>query len=137
MAEALLKLFDVSVSFDGFRALDGVSLSVPPQGVRVLIGPNGVGKSTLCDLIIGKVRASGGRVRYRGRGRDITRTPEYRIVRGGILRKFQAPGVLGRLSVYDNLAVAAKEKRGGGTGSARRSVRGSGLESTRCSRWSA
>ena len=108
--ETLLELSDVSVSFDGFRALDGVSMRVAPQGVRVLIGPNGAGKSTLCDLIIGKVRSSGGRVRYRGR--DITRTPEYRIVRRGILRKFQAPGVLGRLSVYDNLAVAAKEQKG-------------------------
>lgn len=106
MPDALLELKDVSVSFDGFKALSDVRFSVAPQSIKVLIGPNGAGKSTLCDCVIGKVRADTGNVFYKGR--DITRLPEYEIVRQGICRKFQAPGVLDRLSVYENLAVAVK-----------------------------
>ncbi len=106
MPEPLLELQNVTVRFGGFRALDEVSFSVAPHSVRVLIGPNGAGKSTLCDVIIGKVRAQRGRVFYKGK--DISRAPEYKTVRGGICRKFQAPGILECLSVYDNLAVAVK-----------------------------
>lgn len=108
-SEALLELRDVSVSFDGFRALDAVNFSVAPRSLKVLIGPNGAGKSTLCDCVIGKVRAESGGVFYKGQ--DITRTPDYKIAQRGVLRKFQAPGVLGRLSVHDNLAVAVKEAK--------------------------
>lgn len=110
MPEILLELQDVTVSFDGFKALDNVSFSVAPKCIKVLIGPNGAGKSTLCDCIIGKVRAKAGKVFYKGR--DVTRLPEYKLVRLGICRKFQAPGVLERLSVYDNLAVAVRQQKG-------------------------
>lgn len=106
MPEPLLELRDVMVRFSGFRALDVVSFSVAPHTVRVLISPTKAGKSTLCDVIIGKVRAQRGRVFYKGK--DIFRAPKYKIVRGGICREFQAPGILERLSVYDNLAVAVK-----------------------------
>ncbi len=110
MVVTLLSLEEVTVSFDGFRALDNLTLHVPKGSVRVLIGPNGAGKSTLLDTIIGKVRPSHGRVVYAGR--DITQLPEHRIAQLGIRRKFQTPGVLESLSVYDNLAVAVRRAKG-------------------------
>ncbi len=66
MNETLLSVENVTVSFDGFKALDGMSLQLMPKQVRVLIGPNGAGKSTLLDTIIGRVRASSGRVMFKG-----------------------------------------------------------------------
>lgn len=102
----LLEVDEVTVDFEGFKALDALSLTLMPKTVRVLIGPNGAGKSTLLDAIIGRVRPSKGRIIFKGN--DITRVPEYRIVRNGICRKFQAPGVLGNLTVYDNLTLAAR-----------------------------
>lgn len=110
MSTALLEVRDLTVSFDGFKALDGFNLSLQPASVRVLIGPNGAGKSTLCDAIIGRVRATGGRIAFRGR--DITRRREHEIVRLGICRKFQTPGVLDGLTVWENLALAARQRRG-------------------------
>lgn len=110
MAAALLKVENVTVSFEGFKALDGVSLSMESNSVRVVIGPNGAGKSTLMDTIIGRVRPVSGRVMFKGA--DITRLPEYEIVRRGICRKFQAPGILESLSIEDNLTLAAKRRRG-------------------------
>jgi urea transport system ATP-binding protein len=110
MAGPLLSLEAITVSFDGFKALDDLTFRIPAGGVRVLIGPNGAGKSTLLDTIIGKVRPAHGRVVYEGR--DITRLPEHRIARLGIRRKFQTPGVLEGLSVYDNIAVAARRDQG-------------------------
>jgi urea transport system ATP-binding protein len=109
MAEPLLELHAVHVAFDGFRALDGISLEVFPRSARVIIGPNGAGKSTLLDTVIGRTRATRGRVVFRGQ--DITRLPEHRIVRAGICRKFQTPGVLEQLSVADNLAIAARRNK--------------------------
>jgi len=110
MSAALLEVDNITVSFEGFKALDGFSLKLQPASVRVLIGPNGAGKSTLCDAIIGRVRTCGGRIGFRGR--DITRRREHAIVRQGICRKFQTPGVLDNLSVHDNLALAARRHRG-------------------------
>lgn len=109
MTEQLLRVENLTVSFDGFKAVDGMNLSIQPNQVRVLIGPNGAGKSTLLDAIIGHVRPSGGRVILRGE--DITHLPEYKIVRKGICRKFQAPGVLEGLTVWENLAVAGRTRR--------------------------
>ena len=109
MAAPLLHLDDVVVDFDGFKAIDHLTFTVMPQTVRVLIGPNGAGKSTLLDTVIGKIRPAAGRVIYRGQ--DITKVPEHKIAQLGILRKFQAPGVLEGLSVLDNLAVAARKNR--------------------------
>ncbi|MDE3178574.1 MAG: urea ABC transporter ATP-binding protein UrtD [Acidobacteriota bacterium] len=110
MNAPLLHVEEITVDFNGFKALDGLSLTLMPKTVRVLIGPNGAGKSTLLDAIIGRVRPSKGRILFKGN--DITRVPEYRIVRNGICRKFQAPGVLGTLSVYDNLVLAARHRLG-------------------------
>jgi urea transport system ATP-binding protein len=107
--EPLLELRDVTVDFDGFKALNNLSFSVQPNTIKVLIGPNGAGKSTLCDCVIGKVRASRGAVYYKGR--DITHLTEHKITQAGICRKFQAPGVLENLSVFDNLVVAVRQQR--------------------------
>ena len=110
MKEALLSVENVTVSFDGFKALDGMSLQLMPKQVRVLIGPNGAGKSTLLDTIIGRVRASSGRVIFKGE--DITHLAEHQIVRKGICRKFQAPGILESLTVSENLVLASRQNRG-------------------------
>jgi len=109
MATPLLSVENVTVSFDGFNALDDMSLTLMPTSVRVLIGPNGAGKSTLLDAIIGHVAATKGRVLFKGE--DITGVDEYKIVRKGICRKFQAPGILESLTVADNLALAARRHR--------------------------
>ncbi len=109
MTEALLDVEDLTVSFDGFKALDGMRLHLQPASVRVLIGPNGAGKSTLCDAIIGRVRAASGKVVFKGK--NITSLPEYQIVRKGICRKFQTPGVLENLTVEENLALSARSRR--------------------------
>jgi urea transport system ATP-binding protein len=109
MQSALLSVEKVTVSFDGFNALTEMSLELQPQSIRVLIGPNGAGKSTLLDTIIGHVKPTKGRVIFKGE--DITRLDEYKIVRKGICRKFQAPGILESLTVSDNLALAARRHR--------------------------
>jgi urea transport system ATP-binding protein len=108
-AVPLLDVEDVTVSYDGFKALDGVSLAVMPGTIQVLVGPNGAGKSTLLDTIIGRVRPTSGRIRFKGE--DLRALPEHQIVRRGICRKFQTPGVLEALSIEDNLALAAKRDR--------------------------
>lgn len=103
----LLQVEDVTVDFDGFKALTNVSLVLEPGQLRVLIGPNGAGKSTLCDTIIGRVRPTAGRILFKGE--IITHLPEQDIVRRGICRKFQTPGVLPTLTVMQNLLVAARK----------------------------
>ncbi|MFZ1890052.1 MAG: urea ABC transporter ATP-binding protein UrtD [Candidatus Binataceae bacterium] len=110
MPDSLLQVENLTVSFEGFKALDDVSLSVMPSTVQVVIGPNGAGKSTLMDAIIGRVRPVSGRVIFKGA--DITRLPEYEVVRRGICRKFQTPGILPTLTVEENVIVAAKRNRG-------------------------
>ena len=109
MSVPLLHAENLTVSFEGFKALDGMSLEIMPRQLRVLIGPNGAGKSTLLDTIIGRVRPTSGRVIFKGR--DITHLAEYQIVRRGICRKFQAPGILENLTVFENLALAARRNR--------------------------
>jgi len=105
----LLMLENVTVDFDGFKALTNVSLSLSPGTLRILIGPNGAGKSTLCDTIIGRVRPTAGRIIFKDA--DITNLAEQQIVRRGICRKFQTPGVLPTLTVMENLLVSARKNR--------------------------
>jgi urea transport system ATP-binding protein len=105
----LLRIEHVTVDFDGFKALNDLDLTLEAGSLTVVIGPNGAGKSTMCDTVIGRVRASEGRVLFRGE--DITRVAEHRIVGKGICRKFQTPGVLVGLSVFDNLLIAAANDR--------------------------
>ena len=109
-ADILLDVQGITVSFDGFKAIQNLSLQVPRGSLRVLIGPNGAGKSTLLDTIIGKVRPVSGDIRYLGQ--SLVRLPEYRIANLGVCRKFQAPGVLDGLSVEGNLMVAARRGKG-------------------------
>src|SRR6476660_1841184 len=104
--ETLLDVRDITVSFDGFKAITNLSLSVPKGSLRVLIGPNGAGKSTLLDTIIGKVRPDTGDIRFGGQ--VISKLPEHRIAGLGICRKFQAPGVLEGLTVRENLLLTAR-----------------------------
>lgn len=105
----MLRLENVTVDFDGFKAINDLSLSIPSGSMTVVIGPNGAGKSTMCDTIIGRVRPTAGRVLFHGE--EIQRELEHRIVGKGICRKFQTPGVLINLSVIDNLAIAAMADR--------------------------
>lgn len=109
MNQPLLSVENLTVSFDGFKAIDGMNLSLMPTSVRVLIGPNGAGKSTMLDAIIGHVRPAAGKVVFQGH--EITHLHEYKIVRRGICRKFQTPGVLENLTVVENLVLSARRHR--------------------------
>ena len=101
----LLYLDGVSVSFDGFKALNGLSLTMMPGEMRAVIGPNGAGKTTMMDVITGKTRPDSGRV-VLGRDVDLTRLDEPAIAALGIGRKFQKPTVFEPHSVWDNLLLA-------------------------------
>jgi urea transport system ATP-binding protein len=105
----ILMMENVTVDFDGFKALTNVNLELTPGALRILIGPNGAGKSTLCDTIIGRVRPTSGKITFKDK--DITSLPEQEIVRRGICRKFQTPGVLPTLTVIENLLVAGRKDR--------------------------
>jgi urea transport system ATP-binding protein len=105
----LLSVENVTVSFDGFKALNDLSFRLAAGACHVLVGPNGAGKSTLLDTIIGRVRPTTGRVMFKGE--DLAAVPEYAIVRRGICRKFQTPGVLDALTIEENLRVAVKHNR--------------------------
>jgi len=106
----LLYLDAVSVSFDGFRALNALSLLLAPGEMRAIIGPNGAGKTTMMDVITGKTRPDTGTVEFRGE-HDLTKLDEPTIARLGIGRKFQKPTVFEQLSVRDNLLLSLKGKR--------------------------
>ncbi|HMN82098.1 MAG TPA: urea ABC transporter ATP-binding protein UrtD [Burkholderiaceae bacterium] len=106
----VLSVEDLTVSFDGFKAIDGLNLYVDQGELRVIIGPNGAGKTTLLDLICGRTRASAGRIRFRDQ--EMTRLPEHQIVRRGIGRKFQTPSIYENLSVFANLEVSFPRGRG-------------------------
>src|ERR1700710_2285556 len=105
----ILMMENVTVDFDGFKALTNVNLELSPGTLRILIGPNGAGKSTLCDTIIGRVRPTSGRIIFKDQ--EITALPEQEIVRRGICRKSQTPGVLPTLTVIENLLVAGRKDR--------------------------
>lgn len=106
----LLAVEGLTVSFDGFKAVDDVSLYVDPGEVRVIIGPNGAGKTTLLDLISGKTRASSGTIDFKGI--ELTHLKEHQIVREGLARKFQTPSIYEDLTVYQNLEVSFPRGRG-------------------------
>ena len=109
MSRPGLYLDGVSVVFDGFRALNNLSLIVDPGELRAIIGPNGAGKTTMMDVITGKTRPSAGTVRFGDR--DLTRMDEARIANLGIGRKFQKPTVFDALTVFENLELALKAPR--------------------------
>ena len=103
----ILYLDGVTVSFDGFKALDSLSLIVEPGELRCIIGPNGAGKTTMMDVITGKTRPDSGEALF-GNHNDLTRLSEPEIARAGIGRKFQKPTVFRNHTVLDNLDVALK-----------------------------
>src|ERR687883_950247 len=108
---ALLYLDGVSVSFDGFRALNSLSLVMDPGEMRAIIGPNGAGKTTMMDVITGKTRPDEGDVVFQG-AHDLTKLDEAAIATLGIGRKFQKPTVFESHTVEDNLLLALKDERG-------------------------
>jgi urea transport system ATP-binding protein len=103
----ILYVEGVTVSFDGFRALDDLSFSIDKGELRCVIGPNGAGKTTMMDVITGKTRADVGTV-FLGQTIDLTQRNEYEIARLGIGRKFQKPSVFENHSVFENLELAVK-----------------------------
>jgi urea transport system ATP-binding protein len=102
-----LYLDDISVSFDGFRALNKLSLAINTGELRCIIGPNGAGKTTMMDVITGKTRPDLGTV-YFGQTIDLLKLREAEVVEAGIGRKFQKPTVFENMSVQDNLELALK-----------------------------
>ncbi len=108
---AQLYLDGVTRSFDGFKAINGLSLAVQQGELRAVIGPNGAGKTTMMDIITGKTRPDGGTVLWNGTT-DLTRLDEARVARLGIGRKFQKPTVFETHTVEDNLRLALKAPRG-------------------------
>ena len=109
IAETLLYLEAVSVSFDGFKALNNLNLAVGSGEMRAIIGPNGAGKTTMMDVITGKTRPDEGRVAFRDYA--LTNMDEAAIANIGIGRKFQKPTVFENHTVWDNLELAMKAKR--------------------------
>ena len=105
----LLALEDVTVSFDGFKAVDGLNLYVDKNELRVIIGPNGAGKTTVLDLICGRTKVSGGSIKFKDQ--EITRLKEHEIVRRGIGRKFQTPSIYEDLTVFENLELSLPRGR--------------------------
>ena len=101
---SLLKVNNVTVRFDGFKALDIESFELDPFELRVIIGPNGAGKTTLCDVISGKTRPAEGKVTFANT--NITGMSDVEIARRGVGRKFQTPTVFNSLTVYENMELA-------------------------------
>jgi len=107
---SLLYLDAVNVSFDGFRAINNLSLVIEPGEMRAIIGPNGAGKTTMMDIVTGKTRPNSGHVLFDGT-HDLTRLDEADIATLGIGRKFQKPTVFDSHTVEDNLRLALKADR--------------------------
>ena len=107
----ILYLEDVSVSFDGFKAINRLSLDIAPGELRCIIGPNGAGKTTMMDIITGKTRPDAGSVFF-GSTIDLLRHTEAEIAQLGIGRKFQKPTVFAQLTVFENLELALKTHKG-------------------------
>jgi urea transport system ATP-binding protein len=105
----LLALEDVTVSFDGFKAVSGLNLYIDKGELRVIIGPNGAGKTTVLDLICGRTKVSGGSIKFKDQ--EITTRKEQEIVRMGIGRKFQTPTIYEDLTVFENLELSIPRGR--------------------------
>ncbi|HQS08213.1 MAG TPA: urea ABC transporter ATP-binding protein UrtD [Xanthobacteraceae bacterium] len=110
LTQSLLYLDNVSVVFDGFRALNALSLTIEEAEMRAIIGPNGAGKTTMMDVITGKTRPTKGEALFAG-VHDLTRLDEAAIAELGIGRKFQTPTVFDMHTVEDNLLLAVKADR--------------------------
>lgn len=111
MGATILYLENITVDFDGFKAIEGLNSFIEYGELRFLIGPNGAGKTTLLDVICGKTKPLTGRVIFK-ENLDLGKRQEYEVVNLGIGRKFQAPSVFNNLSVYENLELSLKQNRG-------------------------
>jgi urea transport system ATP-binding protein len=100
----ILAVEGLTVSFDGFRAVDDLSFYLDRNEIRVIIGPNGAGKTTVLDLICGRTRATGGSIKFEGK--ELTKMKEHEIVRAGVGRKFQTPSIYEDLTVLENLEIS-------------------------------
>ena len=100
----LLAVEGLTVSFDGFRAVDDLSFYLDRGEIRVVIGPNGAGKTTVLDLICGRTQATAGSIKFEGA--ELTRMKEHQIVRAGVGRKFQTPSIYEDLTVFENLELS-------------------------------
>jgi urea transport system ATP-binding protein len=108
---AILYLEDVSVVFDGFKALNKLNLTIDTGELRCVIGPNGAGKTTMMDVITGKTRPASGSV-YFGQTIDLTKLSEPQIAHAGIGRKFQKPTIFESHTVFENLELCLKTEKG-------------------------
>jgi len=104
-----LAIEDLTVSFDGFKAVDGLNLYVDKNELRVVIGPNGAGKTTVLDLICGKTKSTAGSIKFKNK--ELTGLSEHQIVHAGVGRKFQTPSIYENLTVYQNLEVSYPKGR--------------------------
>ncbi|OKH14604.1 urea ABC transporter ATP-binding protein UrtD [[Limnothrix rosea] IAM M-220] len=109
MSENILEIKDLTVSFDGFKALNNLNFTMRKGELRVIIGPNGAGKTTFLDVITGKVRPTMGKVRFKGK--TISGLSEHKVARLGIGRKFQTPRVYLNLTVRENLDLACNQQK--------------------------
>ncbi|GAB1267842.1 urea ABC transporter ATP-binding protein UrtD [Aurantivibrio infirmus] len=100
----VLSIEGLTVSFDGFKAVNDLSLYVEEQEIRVIIGPNGAGKTTVLDLICGRTNATSGSIKFKGK--ELTKMKEHQIVHAGVGRKFQNPSIYEDLSVFENLEIS-------------------------------
>jgi urea transport system ATP-binding protein len=105
-----LQIEGLTVSFDGFKAVNGVNLYVEPNELRVVIGPNGAGKTTLLDLICGRTRPTEGKIDFMDH--LLHKLPEQKIVQAGVVRKFQTPSIYPTLTVFENLELSYPKGRG-------------------------
>ena len=106
----VLSIEDLTVSFDGFKAVDNLTMYIDKNELRVVIGPNGAGKTTVLDLICGKTKSTSGSIKFMNK--ELTKLSEHEIVREGVGRKFQTPSIYENLSVYQNLEVSYPKGRG-------------------------
>lgn len=109
-SQPILSIENLTVNFDGFKALNNLTFSMEPGELRVVIGPNGAGKTTFLDTITGKVKPTKGDVFFKGR--SLKGKNEYTIARLGIGRKFQTPRVYQNLTVYQNLELSGNPHKG-------------------------
>lgn len=100
----VLAVEGLTVSFDGFKAVNDLTFYVDENEIRVIIGPNGAGKTTVLDLICGRTKATDGSIKFRNR--ELTKMKEHDIVKAGVGRKFQTPSIYGDLSVFENLEIS-------------------------------
>ncbi len=100
----LLAVEGLTVSFDGFKAVNDLSFYVDSNEIHVIIGPNGAGKTTVLDLICGRTKASGGSIKFRNK--ELTAMKEHQIVTAGVGRKFQNPSIYDDLTVFENLEIS-------------------------------